>query len=214
MRQKYGFCCHLTTFYTENKGLKSNIFKKWEFAIFFYLQMSRFHYFCVILVKMETHQFEIEAKCMRPMLLNLAVRYTGSVDEAEDIVQETLLKLWFMRDRLEQYRSIEALASVMTKHLCLNNLRDKREMEHDLSNLTMVDETTVEQKWMEKEEEEEILNLVNALPDLQQAVLRMKHIEGLEVDEIARIINSNAVAVRANLSRARRKVKEQFMKLR
>ena len=81
MRQKYGFCCHLTTFYTENKGLKSNIFKKWEFAIFFYLQMSRFHYFCVILVKMETHQFEIEAKCMRPMLLNLAVRYTGSVDE-------------------------------------------------------------------------------------------------------------------------------------
>jgi RNA polymerase sigma-70 factor (ECF subfamily) len=72
----------------------------------------------------------------------------------------------------------------------------------------------VEEKWMEKEEEEEILNLVNALPDLQQAVLRMKHIEGLEVDEIARIINSNAVAVRANLSRARRKVKEQFMKLR
>lgn len=163
---------------------------------------------------METRQFEIEAKCMRPMLLGLATRYTGNVDEAEDIVQETMLKLWFMRNRLEEYRSIEALASVIVKHLCFNNLRDRKEMEHNLSDLTVADETTIEQRMMEKEDEEEILHWVDTLPDLQQAVLRMKHIEGLEVEEIARITDSNAVAVRANLSRARRKIREQFIKSR
>lgn len=198
----------------ENKKKRSNIFKKQEIEIFFIFHMSRFPYFCVILMKMETCQFEIEAKCMRPMLLGLATRYTGNVDEAEDIVQETMLKLWFMRNRLEEYRSIEALASVIVKHLCFNSLRDRKEMEHNLSDLPVTDETTIEQRMMEKEDEEEILHWVDTLPDLQQAVLRMKHIEGLEVEEIARITDSNAVAVRANLSRARRKIREQFIKSR
>ena len=54
---------------------------------------------------------------MRPQLLQLAIRYLNNGDDAEDVVQDTLLKLWFLRDRLEDYRSVESLASVITRHL-------------------------------------------------------------------------------------------------
>ena len=46
----------------------------------------------------------------------------------------------------------------------------------------------------------------------EQAILRMKHIDGFEVEEIARLTGSTVIAVRTNLSRARKKVREQFMK--
>lgn len=56
---------------------------------------------------------------MRPALLRMAIRYLENSDEAEDAVQDALLKLWFLRDRLDQYRSVDALAIVITKHLCI-----------------------------------------------------------------------------------------------
>ncbi|MCD8185461.1 MAG: sigma-70 region 4 domain-containing protein [Rikenellaceae bacterium] len=56
------------------------------------------------------------------------------------------------------------------------------------------------------------MRIVDALPELQQAVLRMRHIDELEVQEIAQLTGSNPEAVRMNLSRARRKVKEIFLK--
>ena len=58
---------------------------------------------------------------------------------------------------------------------------------------------------------QEILEVIGTLPDLQQSILRMKHLEGFEVEEIARLTGSTPVAVRTNLSRARKRVKEQFM---
>ena len=50
---------------------------------------------------MEQNRFEIEAKRMRPALLRMAIRYLEDSDEAEDAVQDALLKLWFLRDRLD-----------------------------------------------------------------------------------------------------------------
>ena len=65
---------------------------------------------------------------------------------------------------------------------------------------------------MSEERMQELLDMIATLPDLQQSILKMKHIEGMEVEEIARLTGSNPIAVRTNLSRARKKVREQFMR--
>lgn len=149
---------------------------------------------------------------MRPALLRMAVRYLEDSDEAEDVVQDTLLKLWFLRDRLDRYRSVDALAVVITKHLCINRLRGARIEKVDLDQgIGMGGGENPEMKLVEEEKMREILDVIRTLPDVQQAVLRMKHLEGFEVEEIARLTGSTPVAVRTNLSRARKKVKEQFM---
>lgn len=161
---------------------------------------------------MEQHEFEIEAKRMRPALLRMATRYLENTDEAEDIVQDTLLKLWFLRAKLEEYRSLDALAIVVTKHLCINRLRTFRIEKVGLEQgMSIGAGDNPEMKLVGEENMREILDAISTLPDLQQSVLRMKHIEGFEVEEIARLTGSTPVAVRTNLSRARKKVREQFL---
>ena len=44
------------------------------------------------------------------------------------------------------------------------------------------------------------MRLINKLPGLQQTILRMKHVDGFEVEEIARLTGSTPEAVRMNLS--------------
>ena len=149
---------------------------------------------------------------MRSALLRMAIRYLENSDEAEDVVQDALLKLWFLRERLDQYRSVDALAIVITKHLCINRLRGIRIEKVDLEQgISIGGGENPEMKLVEEENMQEILEVISTLPGLQQSILRMKHIEGFEVEEIARLTGTTPVAVRTNLSRARKKVKEQFM---
>ena len=150
---------------------------------------------------------------MRPALLRLAMHYTEDADEAEDVIQEVLLKLWFLRDRLDAYRSVDALAIVITKHLCLNRKRSVQAEKVSLEEgMEIVCEDTPEQTLIREERMDELLELIAGLPNLQQAILRMKHVEGFEVEEIARMTGSTPIAIRTNLSRARKKVREQFLR--
>ena len=55
--------------------------------------------------------------------------------------------------------------------------------------------------------------LISKLPSLQQTIIRMKDVEGYELAEIAEITGTQVEAVRVNLSRARKKIREQFLQL-
>ena len=67
---------------------------------------------------MELKQFKITVVPLRDKLLNYARRMTDDPSDAEDAVQEVMLKLWNLRQKLDEYRSIEAVAMTMTHHLC------------------------------------------------------------------------------------------------
>jgi RNA polymerase sigma-70 factor (ECF subfamily) len=57
------------------------------------------------------------------------------------------------------------------------------------------------------------MRIIEQLPFLQQSVVRMKHINGLETEEIAEITGCSQEAVRMNLSRARKKIKELYFSI-
>lgn len=69
---------------------------------------------------MEQKEFETEIRRIRKRLLQEAMRYLMDSEEAEDVTQETVLKLWSMRKDLEQYRSIEGLAIIMVRRMAIN----------------------------------------------------------------------------------------------
>lgn len=161
---------------------------------------------------MERQGFEKEATRLRPMLVRYAIRMVHDEDKAEDLVQDTLLKLWNIHDSLEQYRSVDALATAIIRNLSLNAIRDDHKADVDEEAMAQIaDTSSFENDMMDAEETSEVMRLIGLLPDMQQTVLRMKHVEGLEIDEIAQMIGSKPDAVRQNLSRARKKIRDQFL---
>ena len=161
---------------------------------------------------MEQKEFETRIRQIRPKLYAEALRLLTDGDEAEDVTQETVLKLWTIRQQLEIYCSMEALAVVMVRRLALSRKRVATTI--PLSNWQQTDTDSIdspEDLLISREEETKVIKMISTLPDAQQTVLRMKHIDGLETSEIARITGSSEEAIRQNLSRARKKILKMFM---
>lgn len=163
---------------------------------------------------MEQEQFKIEVVLLRGKLSGCARQLLDSPEDVEDVVQEVFLKLWYIRDELDRYDSVEALAVQVTKHLCLNRLRafqHRMEPISDMMQLSADDDPQA--KLEQKDDAGRVMRIMEQLPGLQQTILRMKHVDGFEVKEIAELTGSTPEAVRMNLSRARKKVRDLFLKM-
>lgn len=143
-----------------------------------------------------------------------ARRLLNDPQDVEDVIQEVFLKMWYIREELDRYESVEALAVQITKHLCLNRLRAFRYRQEKLSDSAVI--TADDNPYVALEQKDsvsQVMHIMELLPGLQQTILRMKHVDGFEVKEIAELTGSSPEAVRVNLSRARKKVKELFLKM-
>jgi RNA polymerase sigma factor (sigma-70 family) len=173
-------------------------------------------YFRLSYYRMEQEKFKKEVVPLRGKLEACARRLLDDPQDVEDAVQETFLKLWFIRDELDQYDSVEALAVQITKHLCINKLRAfKIHNEEPIcdNEFKMESNDTPYSILERKDSVHQLMQIVDGLPKLQQTILKMKHVEGFEVSEIAALTGSTADAIRVSLSRARKKIKDEFLKI-
>lgn len=161
---------------------------------------------------MELKQFKITVLPLRDKLLNYARKLTESPDDAEDAVQEVLLKLWNKRLELEQYRSIEAFAMTMTHNLCMDLWRTRHTADVSLELVKDANAGQSPERLLEIKDEIRLMReIIDSLPTLQRTIMRMKDIEEYETEEIASITGCNPEAIRSNLSRARKRVREVYL---
>lgn len=164
---------------------------------------------------MNRSEFERMAPRLRERIVGMVVGMSADADSdmADDVAQDTLLKLWTLRDRLDQYKSIDSLAMVIARHRTLDLLRSSASRPRAAIDeaLHLADGISPEEVLIDAEETSGVLEIISSLPSVQQAVIRMKHVEGLEVAEIARITGSTPGAIRVALSRARQSIKDLFM---
>ncbi len=158
--------------------------------------------------RMTTTEFEILARNLQPRLVRTARAIVG--DEAEDVAQETMLKLWSLRDSLDEYRSVEALAVLMSRRMAINAVRDRHP-----GRLTGLEEAqatveSAEEAVISRQRSEYVDSVLASLPDTQQTLLRLRHIEGYDNASIAQLLGTSEGAVRTALSRARRAVAKVF----
>jgi len=161
---------------------------------------------------MHRSEFEKFATAIRPRLASRAVAVTGDMAVAEDLVQNCLLKLWTIRESLDDYSSPEALAMTIVHRMALNWLRDRKQHVELCDDVLGGVELSPEEKAIEDEADKTAEDLLSKLPDAYQAIIRMRHIDGMSNSEIAKTIGSTDGAVRTALSRARMMIADLFSK--
>ena len=158
---------------------------------------------------MERSAFEQQARSWRKKALQVSMSCGAGKDEAEDIAQDVMLRLWQMHDELERYRSIEALVTLMAKHLLRNHQR--RKPSEPLNEAIIVRLSTSPHELLEmKEDEQWLTQRLAQLPTTQRTLLYMRQVERHTHEEIAHLLGMETTSVSTLLARARRTLLEDI----
>lgn len=166
---------------------------------------------------MDRKEFETVAPSLRESIVRMVVRLVPSGETsglADDVAQDTLLRLWTRRDSIDTYRSIHALAMVMARNRTIDLLRRDRSGSHVSldDGYDSPDSSPDPHECMVSDEADARLrSIMKSLPSAQQALIRMRHVEEMEIDEIASVTGSSPGAIRVMLSRTRRHIKDLFL---
>ena len=164
---------------------------------------------------MVSGDFKIKVLPFSSKLLKISVHFLKDEDEGRDIVQDVMLKLWQKKEELDRVDNIEAYAMRMTRNRCLDVLRKKRIVPVDREEKFGAEQIApdIHSQIELSETAGQIRTLIGRLNGLQRKVMELRDIEQLSYKEIAEITNLKINAVRVNLSRARKKVRDEFLKM-
>ena len=141
---------------------------------------------------------------LRPKLMRVAYRMLGSVADAEDTVQEAVIR-WMKADRSE-VREPEAFLRRTVTRLCLDQLKSARRQRETYAGPWLPDPV------VEEEEEEDVtlplMLALERLSPLERAAFLLHDVFGVGFDEVARTIRRDAAACRQLAARARAHVRE------
>ena len=153
--------------------------------------------------------FEQQAPRLRQLAVQAAAAAGADQDTAEDIAQETMLRLWQMRDDPRLYNP-EAYASTIARHQVLNHQRRKPPLpldERQVASLTSPSPLDIIEQ---REDERWLQERIRNLPPTQHAILHMRQVEHRTSDEIAAIMGIQPSSVSTLLARARRQLLEEI----
>lgn len=162
---------------------------------------------------MELREFKQIVMPLREKLQGFARNMLSNEFEAEDAVQEAFLKLWNARQQLENHPNIGGFAMQTLKNVCIDKLRSERN-KTSIDSIKCHDNGINPLEYTEQKDSINIIkNIISHLPNTQRIIITMRDIEGYELNEIAEIIGSDSSAIRVNLSRARKSVRDTFIGL-
>lgn len=149
-------------------------------------------------------------------LFRFAFRLLGSSEEAKDVVQEVMIKVWNGREQMAEIQNMEAWCMRITKNLSLDRLRMKQrratgpledgmEIHHEA--LSPHERTEIHENM------DRINDMIMALPEKQRQVIHLRDVEGYSYNEICEILELDMNQVKVNLFRARNSVREKLIKI-
>jgi RNA polymerase sigma-70 factor (ECF subfamily) len=149
-------------------------------------------------------------------LYRLALRITLNPAEAEDIVQETMIKVWNKREQWNDIESIEAFCLTICRNISLDKMRKMEnqnqsleESEHDAPDQSYA--SNPEEQAMQQDKLTLIRHLINSLPEKQRSAMQLRDFEGKSYKEIAQIMDISEEQVKVNIFRARQTIRQKFL---
>lgn len=163
---------------------------------------------------MEELRFRNDILPLKNKLYRLALRITLDSAEAEDIVQETMIKVWNQREQLDALQSVEAYCLTLCRNMALDKKEKKeaqnQELTPEIQESSLLDPITPHENLVHDERLRIVHQLFNELPLNYREVMQLRDIEGKSYKEIAQILNLTEEQVKVNLFRGRQRIREQF----
>jgi len=163
---------------------------------------------------MTAEEFKSRLLPVKNKLFRLAFILLSNRQEAEDAVQEVYLKMWDMRKDLVKYKSTEALMVTITRNLCLDKLKTRKNKAISINQAFNISESNDPEL---AAEEMDMVNIVKQvmqqLPAQQKTVIHLRDVEGYDYEEIVKITGFEMNYVRVNISRGRKKIRETVQKI-
>ena len=149
-------------------------------------------------------------------LFSVAYRLMGNAQAAEDMVQETFLKLWMQRDKMEKVDNPEAYSITVLRRIFYDKMRARhlQEVDKDVGSLQVSSSQNISNKLEESDEYQRVRQLITHLPEPQARIMLMRDIEDRSFEEISTETGLTEVNIRSILSRARKKIREQIKAMR
>lgn len=162
---------------------------------------------------MKEKEFENTILSLKDPMYRLAHSLLQNEAEAQDAVQDILEKMWRDRDKIAAYSNPKAFLFVVVRNNCFDRIRKKR-----VRNSVALDQTAAMADRAGNELDSRDLvrfarHAMAKLPEKQRTAMHLRDIEGMELEEIAAVMNADENTVRSNLSRARKKVREEITKI-
>lgn len=157
---------------------------------------------------MTRQAFEHIAPQLRPRLKDIGRRFFGDEDKAEDIAQETLMRLWLLRDRIAPQADIGPLAVRMAKNLCVSEWRKQQVRQGQAVQVEFVAHCDIQRDVELKEDIDRLRQAVNQLKPAEQRLFRMRYEAEMDIGQIAAATGIGERSVSAMLSTAKRKLQE------
>lgn len=164
---------------------------------------------------MQEISFRDDILPLKDKLFRLALRITFDRAEAEDVVQDTMIRVWNKREEWTQFGSIEAYCLTVAKNLAIDRSQKKEAQNVELTP-EMEEESEISGPYdqlVNNERMSIIHRLINELPEKQRLIMQLRDIEGESYKEIAEILNLTEEQVKVNLFRARQKVKQRYLEI-
>lgn len=168
--------------------------------------------------RMKTIDFRNDILPLKDLLFRLALRITLDKAEAEDVVQETMVKVWNRRDSWAGIDSMEAFCMTICRNLALDKTRkaERRGLyvadsstaaePQDLSATANPEERAVQRNRMEL-----VRGFVNSLPEKQRTAMQLRDFEGKSYKEVAAAMCISEEQVKVNIFRARQTIKKKLI---
>ena len=165
---------------------------------------------------MKNISFRDDVLPLKNELFRLAFRITLNRFEAEDIVQDTLIKVWNRRSDWNDIDSIEAFSLTICRNLSLDRIKRKENNNDSLEDVKGAEplaSSNPQDRMIQADRVGLIKQIVDSLPEKQRSCMQLRDFEGKSYKEIATILDITEEQVKVNIFRARQAVKHKYMKL-
>jgi RNA polymerase sigma-70 factor (ECF subfamily) len=146
------------------------------------------------------------------LVLNISYKYMGNMEDARDVAQEAILKVYRNIKTCQTMSSFKAWICKITTNAAIDACRKRKVIFEDLSENLSSQDAGPEEEVLRMDERAQLMKALGSLPEDAKALIILRDMQGLSYEEISEALNCPMGTVSSKLSRARKQMRKALGK--